>query len=82
MEDEEGHVHHQAFFIEWVPHFCQRCQALRHICDESSKVPKNIHVVKTAKKSTNILPFGPKQGTNEQIMSTGEAGSRSLGRVF
>ena len=31
VEDEQGHVHDLAFFIEWVPHFCQKCQVLEHI---------------------------------------------------
>ena len=34
VEDKEDHVDDQAFFIKWVPYFCQKCRALGHICDE------------------------------------------------
>lgn len=34
VEDENGKVYDQAFFIEWIPHFCQKCQTLGHICGE------------------------------------------------
>lgn len=41
MEDEEGHVHDQHFFIEWVTHFCQKCQMLGHVCDDGPKDAKS-----------------------------------------
>ena len=78
VEDEEGHVHDQDFFIEWVPHFCQKYQFLGHMCDESSQVPKNIQTVKAGKKYIPTLSFVPKQGTVELIVNTRVASRKSL----
>ena len=52
MENEEGHVHEQNFIIKWVPHFCQKCEVIGRMCDESRQGLKNRHVVKVVKKST------------------------------
>lgn len=60
VEDEEGQVHDQAFFIEWVPHFLSNMPSYRHIIDESRQGPKARHAVKVVKKSITILSSVPK----------------------
>lgn len=33
VEDEDGNVYDQAFFIEWIPAYCQKCHEVGHSCE-------------------------------------------------
>ena len=59
-----------------MPHFCQKCQAIGHICDESRQTPKNRDAVKAVKKSTIVLPSVPEHTTVEQTIANGVVGGR------
>lgn len=61
VEDEEAQVHDQTFFMVLVFHFCQKCQVIMHICDESRSTPKNMYAVMDVKKTTASLPPTPKK---------------------
>ena len=38
VEDEDGSVFKQAYYAEWVPHLCPKCQLVGHICLASKQV--------------------------------------------
>ena len=40
VENEEGQVHNQTFFIEWVPHFCQKCQVIGRMMIQVGRFPR------------------------------------------
>ena len=49
IEDEEGKVHEQAYDAEWIPYFCQKCQAVGHLCGENKREHEKV-VAKRVKK--------------------------------
>ena len=38
VEDEDGRVFTQAYYAEWVPNFCSKCQLVGHLFVASNQV--------------------------------------------
>ncbi|CAO2832496.1 unnamed protein product [Amaranthus hypochondriacus] len=62
VEDEDGRVFSQAYYAEWVPHFCSKCQVVGHICIESKKVGAE-GIRRDAVRGKHIVPTMPHKGS-------------------
>ena len=56
VKDENGKVYDQAFFIEWISHFCQKCQTLGHMHDEGQLTEQGGHW-NNRRKQTAVRPI-------------------------
>ena len=59
VAEAEGKVYDQAFFVEWIPHFCQKCQVLGHKSDLNKSSKSSNAFVAVPKHVSTQLVLGP-----------------------
>ena len=74
-------MHTQAYYAEWIPHFCKKCQIVGHVCDDT-KSRRAYTVLNKMSQDVVKAPIRASVESNGAVKATVQASVKSNGAII